>query len=132
MSRKSSAALVVVPPSPQTLVEPPGDLTEAEAALWRAVVESKPREWFGEDSLPLLKEYVRAATMCDRLDGRIKLLEVDGSVADVRLVLDMRDKESRRTASLATKLRLTQQSRYTPLSANTANNRASGRRPWQG
>lgn len=129
MARRSS--LAVVPSSPRTLVAAPAGLTAAEADLWDVVVESKPSEWFGDDSLQLLKEYVRAATMCDRLDARIKLLEAKELIADVRLVLDMRDKEAKRAAMLATKLRLTQQSRYTPQAAATANNRASGRRPWQ-
>jgi hypothetical protein len=132
MARKSAAALTIVAASSPSVVAPPSELTESEADLWRAVVDSKPRDWFGEDSLPLLKEYVRAAAMCDRLDLRIKATEEGGSVGDVRLVLDMRDKEARRVAGLATKLRLTQQSRYTPQAASTANKRASGRRPWQG
>ena len=45
--------------------------------------------------------------------------------------LDMRDKEAKRATSIATKLRLTQQSRYTPQAAATADRKVSGARPWQ-
>lgn len=131
MARKSTAALSVatneIGPRPV-----PADLDEAEARIWRAVVESKPREWFGEDSAPLLREYVRAVCMCDELEPEIKRLREPGQDKHaLKMVLDMRDKESRRASSLATRLRLTQQSRYTPQAAGTANKRAAGKRPWQ-
>jgi hypothetical protein len=110
----------------------PDDLNEAEAKVWRAVVDSKPREWFGEDSAPLLREYVRAICMCDFLEERIKaLLETNPAPKGFKSLLDMRDKESRRASSLATRLRLTQQSRYTPQAAGTASKKAAGKRPWQ-
>jgi hypothetical protein len=128
MARKSAAALEIVPPKLAGLEEP-DDLDESELALWRDVVESKPSNWFGPDSAPLLKEYVRAAAMCDTLALSIKAtLHGDGSP---RALLEMRDREAKRAASLATKLRLTQQSRYTPQSAATASKRAGGTRPWE-
>jgi hypothetical protein len=44
----------------------------------------------------------------------------------------MRDTEAKRATSIATKLRLTQQSRYTPQAAATADRKAgSGAKPWQ-
>ena len=136
MSRKSAAALSVVPIGVPVRLAPPDDLTDAQADLWRAVVESKPVEWFGEDSAPLLKEYVRAVTMCDLLELQVQAA-IAGSgdpeaAGSVKALLDMRDKESKRVASLATKLRLTQQSRYTPQAAATANKRVgAGSKPWQ-
>lgn len=134
MPRKSSAALSIVPPSPADgRLGVPDGLTEGEAVLWREVVDSKPADWFGEDSAPLLKEYVRAALMCDTLDGKLRtaLTGEDTDVELVKTLLDMRDKESKRATSIATKLRLTQQSRYTPQAAGTAGKKAGGKRPWQ-
>lgn len=130
MARKSVAALSVVPAGAPAPAAPPSDLTEKQAELWRVCIDSKPAAWFGEDSLPILKEYVRCVTMCDLLEERLRSMDTL-DLAAWKLALDMRDKESRRAATLATKLRLTQQSRYTPQAANTANNRAAGRRPWQ-
>lgn len=132
MSRKSTAALSVVPIGVASRLSPPDDLTVAQATLWRAVVDSKPVEWFGEDSAPVLKEYVRAVAMCDLLAMQIEAAIAGGEPGEMKGCLDMRDKESKRVASLATKLRLTQQSRYTPQAANTANRKVSdGLKPWQ-
>jgi hypothetical protein len=98
----------------------------AEASLWREVVATKPVEWFQADSAPLLVEYCRAKAMCDRLS-----LMLETATDDLKSLLDMRDKESRRLATLACKLRLTQQSRYTPQSAATATKPASAASVWQ-
>jgi hypothetical protein len=132
VARKSTAALAISRPSkPGALPSTPPELTAAEAVLWREIVESKPADWFGPDSLPILKEYVRATAMCDHLAVMVgKALDLgDGDV--VKQYLDMRDKESRRAVSLATKMRLTQQARYGPRDADRADRRASGARPWQ-
>lgn len=131
MPRKSAASLSVVPRTPAAERSEPGDLSPAELGLWREVVASKPAEWFGPDSAPILKEYVRAAVMCDRLVGVVEQALVDGDPTEIKSALDMRDKESKRAVSLATKLRLTQQSRYTPDKAATADRKAAGKRPWQ-
>lgn len=122
----------IVPRLPGAGIEEPRDLSADERVLWRAVVASKPAEWFGPDSAPILKEYVRASVTCDLLDEKVKGEMLTGEVGVVKTLLDMRDKESKRSALLATKLRLTQQSRYTPQAAATADKHASGKRPWQG
>ena len=132
MAKASVAGLSIVPASPVgELPAPPEELTAAEARLWTETVESKPADWFGPDSFPLLKEYVRAAVMCDALAKQARSAVKAKDATTIKLMLDMRDKEAKRVAGLATKLRLTQQSRYTPQAASTANRRANGRRPWQ-
>ena len=132
MARKSAASLSVARPADiGGAPSPPADLGDAERAMWREIVDSKPSDWFGPDSLPVLKEYVRAAVTCDQL-ARIVGQAMDGDDGlKLKSALDMRDKEARRAASLATKLRLTQQSRYGARSADRADRRASGPRPWQ-
>lgn len=130
MARKSAAALAVVPGSGiDSRLPPPPDLSEPEAVLWSQVVDSKPADWFDVDTAPVLKEYVRAAATCDLLDARVKQALSKGD--DPKGLLDMRDKESRRMVSMATKMRLTQQSQYSHRAASTANRRASGKRPWE-
>lgn len=135
MARQSTASLSVLPVQPVARLQPPDGLQPEELALWHAVVDSKPADWFGEDSAPLLREYVRAAVMCDRLDLQVKAAIAGAGEPEtaglVKSYLDMRDKESKRLVSIGTKLRLTQQSRYTPLSANTAAKKARQARPWQ-
>lgn len=127
MPRKSAesaeiAAVTKLPLRP----DPPETLSSKEAELWRKVVATKPVEWFQADSAPLLVEYCRAKVMCDRLS-----VMLETATDDLKSLLDMRDKESRRLATLGCKLRLTQQSRYTPQSAATATKPASAASVWQ-
>lgn len=107
----------------------PADLTAPERAIWVRVVDSKPADWFAEDSAPLLKEYVRAAAMCDDLAVRIRDVDHD-DVRAQRALLAWRHQEAVRLTTLGTKLRLTIQSRYSARSAATADKQASGKRPW--
>jgi hypothetical protein len=131
MSRQSQNALTVTPASLPSRLEPPAELDETEATFWRAVVATKPVEWFEADSAPLLAEYCRAKIMCDVLAGQVAEALKTGEPDVIRKVLDMRDKESRRLLSLGTRLRLTQQSRYTPKAGSTANRKVSAAKPWQ-
>jgi hypothetical protein len=128
MARPSAESKAVAPVTnlPSRL-NPPEGMPEAEAELWRAVVATKPVDWFQEDSSPLLTEYVRCKVMCDKLAEMLVTLNPD----TMKSLLDMRDKESRRLATIACKLRLTQQSRYTPQSANTASKAKSPGKVWQ-
>ena len=133
--RRSAASLAVVAATaiPQR-PDPPASMTAAQKAIWRDVVRSMPVDWFGPECLPVLKEYIRAAAMCDTLDAMIQKGSRKGSPSaeNLKMLLDSRAKESNRVAQLAAKLRLTQQSRYTPKSAATAANReGAGRKPWQ-
>jgi hypothetical protein len=132
MPRKSAAALAVVRSSPSDgRLTPPAGLSAAELELWHSVVDSKPSDWFAEDSAPVLMEYIRAAVVCNRLAPLVDAALADGDPKAVDDLLRARDRESRRVASLATKLRLTQQSRYTPQGAGRADKKAKGARPWQ-
>ena len=131
MAKPSSASLSVVPVVAMTRMAPPRGLSDDESRLWREVVDSKPVEWFQPDSAPLLTEYVRAVVMSGQLDIQVKAALVGSETGELKALLDMRDKESKRVVSIATKLRLTQQSRYTPQAAATANKKAAGGRPWE-
>jgi hypothetical protein len=131
MADKSTASLTVVPVRPLERVRAPDDLTEEEAALWRKIVEAKPAEWFGEDSAPVLLEYVRAKISCDQLHKRVTQALDNHDDDELQSVMRLRDMESRRLVSLATKLRLTQQSRYTPKAAATADRGSGAKKLWQ-
>lgn len=127
MARKSAESLAVVPVTAlPTRLDPPEDFPLAESEVWRAVVATKPVDWFEADSTPLLAEYCRAKVMCDRLAGRIDHC----SDEELKDLLVMRDREAKRLAVLGVKLRLTQQSRYTPKSAQTANKAPSAGKVW--
>lgn len=128
MARPSTESLrVAAVTALPTRLDPPEDFPLAESAVWKDVVQTKPVDWFEADSAPLLAEYCRAKVMCDRLAGRID----NCGPEELKDLLKMRDTESRRLATLGCKLRLTQQSRYTPKSAQTANKAPNAGKVWQ-
>jgi hypothetical protein len=130
--RKSTASLSVVATSLPQRMEPPEYLTESQEKLWREVIASKPIEWFGPDNAPLLVEYVRAVDMGNLLELQIAAAMAGEGDIGMKDLLKMRDTEARRAMSLATKMRLTQQSKYTEKSAETASRRVGGgAKPWQ-
>ena len=120
---------------PSVHLAPPSELTDEQARVWRNTVEARSADYFGQDSVPLLEEYCRVVVMC-----RLLALQIEAAIAGggdpetagmLKSFLDMRDKESRRMTSLATKLRLTNQSRYTPQAAGTAAKKGAGGKVWQ-
>lgn len=131
MSKQSLAALSVVPIGVGKRQAAPDDLTAVQAALWTKIADSKPADWLCEDTIPLFKEYVRSSVMCDQLEAQVQLAMTNGETGDVKAFLKMRDVESRRLTMIATKLRLTPQSRYTPQAAATANKKNQESKPWQ-
>lgn len=130
MARQSTASLSIIQCNPVVRQAIPEDLTADQAIVFRGVIDSKPANWFGADSVPLVKEYSRAVVACDLL-ARWVDKRMAAEANDLDKVIRMRDLESKRAMSLATKLRLTQQSRYTPQAAATAAGKAGKARPWE-
>ena len=116
---------------PQMHLEAPDYLTSEQAAIWAQTVRARPSDYFGEDAVPLLVEYCRAAAMCDDLALQVEAAKVGGEKGVLKLALQLRDMESRRLTSIGTKLRITNQSRYTPKAANTAAKAGGGGKVWQ-
>lgn len=128
MARKSAESLAVVPVTDlPSRMNPPEFLPLKEAEVWRAVVATKPLDWFQADSAPILTEYCRAVVMCNRLADMIEV----ASPEDLHNLLIDRDREAKRVAQLAVKMRLTQQSRYTPMASATAAKAPSAGKVWQ-
>lgn len=125
----STATNLTAVPSVHLL--PPESLTPEQATVWRETVECRSAEFFGPDAVPMLEEYCRVVTMCRLLALQIEATLAGGEPGELKVLLDMRDKESRRMSSLATRLRLTNQSRYTPQAASTAAKKGAGGKVWQ-
>ena len=117
---------------------PPEDMTDAQAALWRSIAEDEPQGWFDTAARQsLLRLYVEHLDFRAKLQGLIdrcpieKMLEPDTEAGFERM-LKARDRETKQLVSLATRLRLTNQSRYTPAAAGSAGrNAAKGPPPWE-
>jgi hypothetical protein len=118
--------------------QPPADMTEAEVAIWREIVASEAIEFFNTAALrALLKDYCRHRAAADKITVIINMFETDwlknkDGVKRYSDLLKMRDLETKGAADKATKLRLTNQARYTPQAAATASKSAArGKLPWE-
>lgn len=134
--RRSAASLSVVQTLPGQRPEPPRELTREQKAIWRAVVQTKPADWFTDDSHPLLVAYCRHITTARDLGATIDgfdlaLLAEDEHLKRYDRLLAMRERETRAITALARSMRLTQQARYDTKSANTAAKSAPASRPWE-
>lgn len=137
--RKSAAAeAVVVTGNFGRRPEPANDLTDRQSAIWRETVASEHADFFQTGALRgLLADYCRHREAAEKISQVIdtfkpEWLKNDEGAKRYHGLLKMRDLETRASAGLATKLRLTNQSRYTALSAATAGrNAAKGARPWE-
>lgn len=138
MPRKSAASLSVIAGTIDGRPQPPADLTAFQQKVWRETVASEAAPFFRTAALQqLLKEYCRhvesasiLAQLIDSFDQ--KSLVDDEGVDRYAKLLKMRDLEARAVSEKATKLRLTNQSRYTPQAAATASKTAgAARKPWE-
>lgn len=134
--RKSAASLsVVAAKSIDGRVSPPDDLTDFQKEVWDRTVANEAADVFKTAALQqLLKEYCRHVETADRLNSRIEVATQEGSsvpLQDLNILIRLRDCETKALSNLATKLRLTNQSRYTPQAAATASKKAGDSKPWQ-
>jgi hypothetical protein len=136
--RKSAASLAVVSPIVDWRPEAPSDLTDFQRALWGRVVASEPGDFFkGAGRQALLKSFCRHVESADVLAKLIdgfehQWLGSDEGLARYGALLRLREVETRAINSVATKLRLTNQARYTPVgAARAANDLADGPKPWE-
>jgi hypothetical protein len=136
-----------VPPPP-----PPPELDQQEQEIWRGIVEELPGDWFAPESRPLLKELCRHIRYANDLDWelatvRAALAKLDSGSASINArlrdvarlqrhyhsLLRAHGYQSERIGNLATKLRLTNQSK---IVVSTAAKKAkdmppSGPLPWE-
>ena len=138
--RKSaaSAEVSVIAGSFGQRAEPPSELSQDEAAIWRATVASEASDFFATAALRgMLSDYCRHRASADKISEVINVFKADWLKNDEGAkryhgLLRMRDLETRAAADKATKLRLTNQSRYTPQAASTAaRSVGKGLKPWE-
>jgi hypothetical protein len=136
--RKSAASLSVVVGSIDGRPQAPKDLTAAQRKVWTDTVATEASDVFrGEARLQMLRDYCRHAVEADRLavvidEFDMAWLASDDGVRRYDKLAGLRDREARAAADKATKLRLTNQSRYTPQAAATAGkNGGAARKPWE-
>ena len=119
---KSSAALAVVSSVTEHRPAPPKELTPEQAAEWEAIVGRLPHNWFPRETHGLLVALLRHWSTCRFLSKQIDCFDPTWMCSEEGFQrysawLALRARESRAMAGLAVKLRLTNQSRYTPATA---------------
>lgn len=131
--RPSSAALEISTPAMQAVdrLSAPHDLTDEETEVWVAVTDSWPADWFTPATAPLLTQYCRHAIRARQIAELIEKATSDPelSIKDFDRLLKMQERESRSISSLATKMRISQQS----TTNHRGNQKAQAhRKPWEG
>ena len=113
---------------------PPPDMNEAMKVVWNTIVNSLEHDWFTKETEGLLVQYCRHTVASDKISELIVKYEKKKrgfKFEDYDRLLKMQERESRTIASLATRMRLTQQAKYTAQSAATrSKNRDTGTNPW--
>jgi uncharacterized damage-inducible protein DinB len=139
--RTSAAAIEIAPHAIQAMHRPQAahDLTDEETEVWFSVVNRLPADWFPDETLPLLRQYCRHAVQARRIaewiekatsDLNPKTKQPTLTVKDYDRLLKMQERESRALASLATKMRISQQTTYDK--SRKKGTETGARKPWEG
>lgn len=133
--RKSSAQLSVIAGTIDGRPKAPAELSKEQAEVWDRVVGSEAQDFFKTAALKeLLAAYCRHVVRASWLETEIAEAMKPASeldLEDVDRLMKMAERETRAVLSIATKLRLTNQSRYTPQAAGTTAKNAGDRKVWQ-
>jgi hypothetical protein len=123
------------PPPP----EPPAELTEAQAAIWRSTVTSLPGDWIERGGLSILVEFTRRVVRSQQLEQQIREFDPEwinnhaGGLERFDRLLAMADRETKAVISCARALRLTPQSQVHPrVAGRRLANTPIGPAPWDG
>jgi hypothetical protein len=115
--RTSAAALSVIHGGQISALkrpDPPSELTDEQADEWVAIVGRLSAEWFPRETHGMLAQYCRHVVAARRVAQLIAAMEAEKSL-DVEAydrLLKMQEREGRAISSLATRMRLSQQTQY--------------------
>lgn len=132
--RVSAASLAITTVAPIQVIErqrPPHDLSDEEVEVWAAVVDTEPADWFSPATAPLLTQYCRHVIHARRIGELLERATSDPAleVRDYDRLLKMQERESRAIATLATKMRISQQA----LTNHRGNQvKKALKKPWEG
>ena len=132
--RKSAAELTTITPAGVSTIRrsaPPADLSDEQAEEWRAVVNRLQADWFPRETHAVLAQFCRHVVTARRIAQSMTIMEqsTDDSfdMVEYSHLIKLQIGESRILASLATKLRLTQQA---TIRAEQARKPSQEERPW--
>ena len=139
--------------------KPPRELTKDQREEWDEISARMPQDWFGREMFPMLVSLCRAVTYSRRLAGELEEVEhgldslpdrlrqqnPETTLKDIEAILELRlnrrtelyrlqADQARLVMALSTKLRLTPQSRYQPITAGRKmfdRNQQPQKMPWE-
>lgn len=109
--RKSAGAMDAAQPLTQRPAPLPG-LSAAQKTIWKRIVDGLPPDWFRPETLDLLAEYCEQITASRKISKMIDKLPNKDSVDELEKLIRLKEKTARVMATLATKMRISQQSTY--------------------
>jgi hypothetical protein len=134
---QSALATVLVNAGHQMPAQPPAELTDAQAMVWRDTVASVPGDFASRAAFPILIAYCRHVCRNRLLEMQISKFEpewtnVDGGLERLDKMLAMAERETRAITACARALRLTPQAQMHPRpAARMVNDLKMGPRPWE-
>ena len=133
MSKRSAANLATALPAPRdSRPQAPENFSLRAKEIWIDITNAKPHDWFTADNVALLQSLVLAIETFELVSVDIAVgREERRDIKLMKILYDLQAQQSGLIQSLATKMRLTQQSRYTAMTAATAASKDLGKRPWE-
>ena len=132
--RKSAADMAVAPVADVSATYrpyAPPELTKEQAAEWTAIVDRMPADWVPKETHGLLAQSCRHIVAARHV---AQLIEQHEGADDFDLdhydkLLKMQEREGRAASSLATRMRITQQAKYSDKKG--AGNSKPISKPWE-
>jgi hypothetical protein len=135
--RKSAESVAITPMLPGAgRPEPPGELSECEARIFRDVVDSLPAHWVDLAGRLILQRVASEAALAEHVEGRIRELLSDDA-ADAKQIAALTLTHTTLAKSIAFllgQLRATPKTRMLPRDATAGlapTRREPGSRPWE-
>lgn len=115
--RRSAASLAIIGSANVEIIprpSPPNELTDDQAHEWRAIVNSLPAEWFRRETHGMLAQLCRHVIAARKVADLIAAAEADPEtdIENYDRLLKMQEREGRAMSSLATRMRISQQTTY--------------------
>lgn len=112
--------------------DPPDEygMTDEQVMEWWAVVDRMPADWFPRETHGLLAQFCRHVVTQRRVAQMIEAAEEEEQLDIIKLdrLYKMQEREGRAMTSLATKMRMSQQSTY---DKQKSTGKVRSRAPWK-
>jgi len=135
MPRVSVAARSILPIAGVerfTRPDAPDDLTKEQAEIWRHIDDTMPSDWFPPETHHILSQYCVHVAGLPFINNAIAEIE-KSKKPDLELWAKLekaRRDESMLITTMATKMRLPQQSSYDKKKSKTVKSRSANMKPW--